>query len=121
MKSLALVTTHKSRLTPTAIFILLMSISALMLLTRALVIALFVLTSTNVAAVYIIAELCLYLFYKIIRGDFYYWMPGTGCFEICVSIFGRVVVKVVTDFTSNGECCTPLHYMFLNGKSKTTS
>ena len=90
-------------MSPTVIFVILMSISALMLLTRALVIALFILTSTSDAAIYIVADLGLYLLYKIIRSDFYYWIPGEGCFEICVSFFVRVVVKVITDFTSNGK------------------
>ena len=76
-----------------------------MLLIRALVIALFVLTSISTALIYVIAELSLYLLFKISRDDFYYWVPGEGCFEIWVSFFGRVVFKVITDFTSNGEWC----------------
>ena len=107
--------------TRAALFVVLMSISALMLLTRALVIALLALASWNgtAAKIYIAADLCLYLLYKIIRGDFYYWVQCNGCLEeICVSIFGRVIVKVITDFTSNGECCVLLHYMVGECKEK---
>ena len=145
--------------TRAALFVILMSISALMLLTRALVIALLALASWNgtAAVIYIGehisnvekscqvpskllpqiiqfrpltfptflciaplgADLCFFLLYKIIRGDFYYWVPDHGCLEeIYVSLFARVVVKVITDFTSNGECCVLSHYMVGECKAK---
>jgi hypothetical protein len=37
---------------------------------------------------------------KIFRGDFWYWIPVGGHSEIVMSITARVIVKVVTDFTS---------------------
>jgi hypothetical protein len=37
---------------------------------------------------------------KVLRGDFWYWIPAGGNVEIVSSIVGRLLVKVVTDFTS---------------------
>jgi hypothetical protein len=37
---------------------------------------------------------------KLLRGDFWYWVPLGGKAEILCSIVTRVVVKVVADFTS---------------------
>jgi hypothetical protein len=37
---------------------------------------------------------------KVLRGDFWYWIPAGGKVEILSSIVGRLLVKVVTDFTS---------------------
>ena len=37
---------------------------------------------------------------KALRGDFWYWMPVGGNTEVLSSIVSRVLVKVVTDFTS---------------------
>jgi hypothetical protein len=37
---------------------------------------------------------------KILRGDFWYWLPLGGNMEIVSSIFIRVVVKIIVDFTS---------------------
>ena len=66
-------------------------------------IAIFFLLSNETALLYMLVDLGLYLFYKIIRADFYYWMPIEGCLEICGSLLARIMVKVVADFTSLGE------------------
>jgi hypothetical protein len=51
-------------------------------------------------SLYIGADLGLYLLVKILREDFWYWIPAGGNVEIVSSIVGRLLVKVVTDFTS---------------------
>ena len=38
---------------------------------------------------------------KALRGDFWYWIPVGGNAEIVISIVCRVLMKVVTDFTSS--------------------
>jgi hypothetical protein len=40
------------------------------------------------------------LLVKVLRGDFWYWIPAGGNVEIVSSIVARVLVKAVTDFTS---------------------
>ena len=37
---------------------------------------------------------------KVLRGDFWYWIPAGGNVEIVSSIVPRLLVKIVTDFTS---------------------
>jgi hypothetical protein len=51
-------------------------------------------------SLYVGADLGLYFLVKIFRDDFWYWIPAGGNTEILSSIVCRVVVKVVTDFTS---------------------
>jgi len=41
-----------------------------------------------------------YLSIKIISGDFIYWPPLEGITSILMSLLSRVIVKVITDFTS---------------------
>jgi hypothetical protein len=50
--------------------------------------------------IYVGADLGLYLMIKILRGDFWYWVPAGGFLEFVLSIVGRIMVKVITDFTS---------------------
>eukprot|EP00520_Triparma_pacifica_P012038 CAMPEP_0118647904 /NCGR_PEP_ID=MMETSP0785-20121206/8861_1 /TAXON_ID=91992 /ORGANISM="Bolidomonas pacifica, Strain CCMP 1866" /LENGTH=65 /DNA_ID=CAMNT_0006540041 /DNA_START=1 /DNA_END=195 /DNA_ORIENTATION=+ len=52
------------------------------------------------ALAYIGLDLGLYLAVKMLRGDFWYWVPLGGKAEIVSSIVARVLVKIVTDFTS---------------------
>jgi hypothetical protein len=53
------------------------------------------------AILYIGADLGLYILVKILRGDFWYWIPfGGNLIEIANSIFCRVIVKIIIDFTS---------------------
>jgi len=49
---------------------------------------------------FIAADLFLYLLIKTIRGDAWYWIPAGGAFEVLSSFLCRVIVKVITDFTS---------------------
>jgi hypothetical protein len=51
-------------------------------------------------ALYIGGDLGLYLVVKMLRGDFWYWMLLGGKTEFVNSIIFRVLVKVITDFTS---------------------
>jgi hypothetical protein len=52
------------------------------------------------AFLYIGVDLGLYLLVKILRGDFWYFMPLGGKAEIVSSIFARLTVKIIVDFTS---------------------
>jgi hypothetical protein len=75
-------------------------LTAGMLLIRCTTIVLLGLIGGNWAFLYIGADLGLYLLVKILRGDFWYWVPLGGNIEIVSSILMRVVVKIITDFTS---------------------
>jgi hypothetical protein len=82
------------------IFVSMTLFSACMLVMRCMTIVVLGLLGGRWVSLYIGADLGLYLLVKILRGDFWYWMPLGGNAEIVSSIFCRVLVKVVTDFTS---------------------
>jgi hypothetical protein len=46
--------------------------------------------------VYLLSDHCGLILFKLARGDLIYWLPGLGW---PISIFGRFLVKVITDFT----------------------
>jgi hypothetical protein len=84
----------------TAVFVSMMLFTAGMLLIRCTTIVLLGLMGGSWAFLYIGADLCLYFGVKILRGDFWYFMPLGGSAEIMISIIGRVMVKIIVDFTS---------------------
>jgi hypothetical protein len=84
----------------TVVFVSMLLLSAGMLLIRCTTIVLLGLMGGSWAFLYIGADLGLYLLVKILRGDFWYWMPLGGKAEIVSSIFSRAIIKIITDFTS---------------------
>jgi hypothetical protein len=84
----------------TVVFVSMMLLSAGMLLIRCTTIVLLGLIGGSWAFLYIGADLGLYLLVKILRGDFWYWLPSGGNMEIVTSIVFRVIVKISVDFTS---------------------
>ncbi|GMI43368.1 hypothetical protein TrCOL_g9829 [Triparma columacea] len=84
----------------TVVFVSMLLFTAGMLLIRCTTIVLLGLMGGSWALLYIGADLGLYLLVKILRGDFWYWLPLGGNLEILSSILGRVVIKIIVDFTS---------------------
>jgi hypothetical protein len=82
------------------IFVSMMLFSAIMLVLRCMTIVVLGLLGGKWVSLYIGADLGLYLLVKVFRGDFWYWIPVGGNVEILSSIVFRVLVKIVTDFTS---------------------
>jgi hypothetical protein len=82
------------------IFISMTLFSAGMLVVRCMTIVVLGLLGGRWVSSYVGTDLLLYLLVKILRGDFWYWLPVGGNLEIMSSIVARVLVKVVTDFTS---------------------
>ena len=78
-------------------------LSAVMLIVRALVLVMLRLVSPSLAIFYICFDMGLYLLFKIVRGDFFYWLPLNGFLEIIVSLIMRIASKVIVEYTSNGE------------------
>jgi hypothetical protein len=89
------------------IFVSMIFFSAGMLVIRSMTIVVLGLLGGKWVSLYVGADLGLYLLVKILRGDFWHWMPLGGNTEIVFSIVCRVLVKVVTDFTSIVECRHP--------------
>ena len=72
-----------------------------MLLIRCMTIVLLSLSGKKFVFAYLIADLGIYLLVKILRGDFWYWLPVGGAWsEFFTSICFRIAVKIITDFTS---------------------
>jgi hypothetical protein len=84
----------------TIVFLSMLLLSAGMLLIRCMTIVLLGLMGGGWAFLYIGADLGLFLLVKILRGDFWYWLPLGGNIEIVSSILLRVVAKIIVDFTS---------------------
>jgi hypothetical protein len=84
----------------TVVFVSMMLFTAGMLLIRCTTIVLLGLMGGSWAFLYIGADLGLYLLVKILRGDFWYWVPLGGNLEIVTSTLFRVIIKIIVDFTS---------------------
>ena len=63
-------------------------------------------------------EVLLYLAWKLLRGDFLYWVRVEGVLGVILSALERVFVKVVVDFTG---CVHFRHPYELGGAAFTTS
>mmetsp|Transcript_6163 Transcript_6163/g.12231 ORF Transcript_6163/g.12231 Transcript_6163/m.12231 type:complete len:592 (+) Transcript_6163:1-1776(+) len=70
------------------------------LMIRSLTIVLLSLLGMWWAFAFVGADLVLYLTIKLLRNDFWYWVPLGGNLEILMSFLCRVIVKIITDFTS---------------------
>lgn len=82
------------------VFITMLLLSGLLLIVKCLTIVLFGLAGgKTLIFAYIGADLALYFIVKILRGDFWYWMPFGGLAEVFSSSFIRLIVKTLTDFT----------------------
>ena len=82
------------------VFVTMVLFGAGMLMIRCLTIVLLGMMGLRWALAYIGLDLGLYLGMKMFNGDFWYWVPLGGNAEVLLSIVARVVVKMVTDFTS---------------------
>ena len=75
-------------------------ISALHNSSRSVGYALLAMSSTKMMVVYFVGgEMVFYLAYKIVRRDFMYWIQVEGVTDVIVSLFTRVTVKIIVDFS----------------------
>jgi hypothetical protein len=82
-----------------AVFLCMLINGGLLLLLRSTSFALLLLTRPNYVIGYIGTDMFLYLFQKMIRGDFTYWLPLSGPAAYVISLLVRILVKFLTDFT----------------------
>jgi hypothetical protein len=71
-----------------------------MLIVRGLGAALLMLVNVSYLFGLLGAEMGIYLAYKALLGDFYYWLPVDGVAGFALSLLLRVVVKVLADYTA---------------------
>jgi hypothetical protein len=67
--------------------------------------ALLFVTNRKYLLSYVGVDMGVYLFYKILRRDFYCWVPRTG---IAVALIYRIVTKLMVDFTGLPQLRCPL-------------
>jgi hypothetical protein len=80
-------------------FLCLLVNSSLLLVIRSFSSALLLTTDTRFLGWYVLSDLGVFLLQKILRGDFWYWLPVDGPVGALVSLFARILVKNVTDYT----------------------
>jgi hypothetical protein len=73
--------------------------SMLLLILRSFCLAMLMLVEKKYAIYYVAGDMSLYFLQKIARGDFWYWMPFEGWFDIIISTLVRLIVKVIADYT----------------------
>ena len=69
------------------------------LLMRCMTIVVLGMISSKAPFLYVFIDVGLYLIVKMIRGDFWYWIPLGGKSEILSSLLIRILAKIITDFT----------------------
>jgi hypothetical protein len=85
-------------------FVAMVLFSAGMLLTRCYSIVLMGLLGSKFAFAFVGADLGLYLLVKVLRKDFWYWLPlGNNKLELFSSLIARIMVKIITDFTATPQ------------------
>jgi len=81
------------------VFACMLANSSLLLLLRAFSAAMLMLVKKRYFMLYLGGDMAVYLLQKVLRGDFYYWMPVDGALGLFTSLVCRVVTKIITDFT----------------------
>ena len=100
-------------------FKLMTLISALHNLSRSAGCALLVASSGKSMLVYFVGgEILLFLAWKLLRGDFLYWVRVDGVVGVILSFLLRVLAKVIVDFTG---CVHFRHPFELGGAAFTAS
>ena len=72
---------------------------AIMLLIKSLTIILLAFANPRYVVCYYLVDIGFFLLMKIVRRDFIYWVPIEGSSKYVVSLFIRIAVKIVADFT----------------------
>jgi len=57
----------------------------------------------RLVVIFVSFEMTIYMLYKVIRGEFYYFAPIDGFHAVVVGFWTRVLVKIVTDFRYDAD------------------
>ena len=83
----------------TAIFFCMIMNGALLLLVRSVSTALLAMAGWRWIVGYLVGDMGLYFAYKLLRGDFWHWVPLEGALSVAESVVERFLVKVIVDYT----------------------
>ena len=82
------------------VFLLMMGISTLHNLNRSVGCAMLALTKTgNLLVFFLVGEMGLYLFFKVVRDEFFYFVEIGGPIKFVVALVERVLGKIIVDFS----------------------
>jgi hypothetical protein len=95
----------------TLVFLLMIANGALLLLLRSISTALLLMIGWRWACVYFLGDMGIYYVSKLLRGDFWHWIPLEGAALTVFTVMERTMVKVLVDFTGavhfRGACSPP--------------
>ena len=84
-------------------FFLMIIMSALHNMSRSVGCALLAASATSYGkmtlVLFVIGETIVYLSYKILRRDFFYWVRIDGFLALVIAFFTRILVKIIVDFS----------------------
>ena len=83
----------------TAIFFCMIMNGALLLLVRSVSTALLAMVGWRWIVGYLVGDMSLYFVYKLLRRDFWHWVPLKGAMSVVQSVLERLIVKVLVDYT----------------------
>jgi len=86
-------------------FLLMTIISTLHNLSRSVGYAILAVVNLNLALRFFVGEVGVYLLYKLLKRDFYYWVRLEVESSVIISLVERTLVKVITDFTVSEWGC----------------
>ena len=81
------------------IFAAMVANSALLLLLRSFSAAMLMMSDSRYFTWYFAGDMAVYLGFKVLRGDFTYWVPVSGFMGFLASLLTRTGVKTITDYT----------------------
>jgi len=83
----------------TAIFFCMIMNGALLLLVRSVSTALLAMVGWRWIVGYLVGDMSLYFVYKLLRRDFWHWVPLKCAMSVVQSVLERLIVKVLVDYT----------------------
>jgi hypothetical protein len=80
-------------------FVTMFALSTIHVIVKTLASALLIVTNSNWFVYFMVGDMGIYLTQKAVRKDFVYWVPMKGKMMIPISLFVRVITKLISDFS----------------------
>ena len=81
-----------------SVLLVMTAMATIQLTLRCLGCALCYIESSMLVFQVLVADVSVFILYKVLRGEFLYWINVHGCASILLSAFQRIVIKLTTDF-----------------------
>ena len=100
----------------TVMFLTMILLSAVQVLLKSILIVILGSIKTTYIWLFIGSDMLVFFGYKLLRGDFRYWVPIDGATGLVLSGVFRVLVKTVTDYTGIIQFRHPYEVSWSNDK-----